>query len=232
MQSDVAVIIPTYNEKENLPKLVDILASLPCRVDLLVVDDNSPDGTGHLAENLRESRPWMHVLHRKSKSGLGSAYIAGFRWALERNFPYIMEMDGDLSHDPRDIPSFIQAAQHADLVLGSRYTNGIRVINWPLNRLILSLAAAQYVKWITGMPFHDPTGGFKLFRRDALAAIDLENIKSNGYSFQIELTHLLWKLDYRITEVPIIFTDRFHGTSKMSREIVREALIRVWQLRS
>ncbi|MCD8535509.1 MAG: polyprenol monophosphomannose synthase [Verrucomicrobia bacterium] len=231
MQSDVAVIIPTYNEKENLPKLVDILESLPCPVDLLIVDDNSPDGTGQIAENLRESRPWVHVLHRESKSGLGSAYIAGFRWALERKFPYIMEMDGDLSHDPRDIPSFIQAAQNADLVLGSRYTNGIRVINWPLNRLMLSLAAAQYVKWITGMPFHDPTGGFKLFRRDALAAIDLDSIKSNGYSFQIELTHVLWKSNFRIAEVPIIFTDRFHGTSKMSREIVREALIRVWQLR-
>lgn len=230
MQSDTVIIIPTYNEKENLPEMVGRLEELPHQVDLLVVDDNSPDGTGEMAESMKESHPWIHVIHRKEKSGLGSAYVAGFRWALEREYRFIMEMDGDLSHNPADIPSFIEAAANADLVLGSRYTNGIRVINWPLKRLILSLAAAQYVKIITGMPFDDPTGGYKLFRREALEAIDLEKIRSNGYSFQIELTHILWRKKYMIAEVPIIFTDRFHGTSKMSKEIVREALFRVWQL--
>lgn len=224
------VIIPTYNERENLPDVVARLESLSTPIDLLVVDDNSPDGTGNLAEDLKSTHPWIHVLHRKEKSGLGSAYIAGFKWALEKDYDLIMEMDGDLSHNPDDIPAFIKKAQNADLVLGSRYTNGIRVINWPLNRLILSLAAANYVKLITGMPFNDPTGGYKLFRKEALASIDLDEIKSNGYSFQIELTHILWRKSFRISEVPIIFTDRFHGTSKMSKEIVREALFRVWQL--
>lgn len=230
MTPRTVVVVPTYNEKENLPKLVQILEDLETQVDLLVVDDNSPDGTGRLADSMAAEKSWVHVMHRSSKSGLGSAYIAGFRWALERDYDYIMEMDGDLSHDPRDIPMFIRAAANADLVLGSRYTNGIRVINWPLNRLMLSLGAAQYVRLITGMPFQDPTGGYKLFRKEALASIDLDAIRSNGYSFQIELTHRLWKTHFRIVEVPIIFTDRFQGTSKMSRAIVREALIRVWQL--
>lgn len=229
-EEKTVVIIPTYNEKDNLPDMVDYLDNLDVKLELLIVDDNSPDGTGQLAEELKLKFPWIHILHRKEKSGLGSAYIAGFKWALERDFQYIMEMDGDLSHDPADIPKFLEAAKEADLVLGSRYTNGIRVINWPLKRLILSLAAAQYVKIITGMPFHDPTGGYKLFRREALAAIDLQKIHSNGYSFQIELTHILWRKKFSIKEVPIIFTDRFHGTSKMSNEIVREALLIVWQL--
>ncbi len=230
MPASTVVIVPTYNERENLPRLVDALSRISSQVDLLVVDDSSPDGTGDLTLELARRFPWVHLLSRPAKSGLGSAYIAGFRWALQRDYQYIMEMDGDLSHNPDDIPAFIKAAENADLVLGSRYANGIRVINWPLNRLILSLAAAQYVKWITGMPFHDPTGGFKLFRRNALKSIDLDRIRSNGYSFQIELTFILWKKHFRITEIPIIFTDRYQGSSKMSKAIVREALIRVWQL--
>ena len=229
-EEKTVVIVPTYNERENLPNLVEHLDRLPVRVDLLVVDDNSPDGTGQVAEKLKKTHPWIHVLHRKNKSGLGSAYVAGFKWAIERDYNFIMEMDGDLSHDPKDIPKFIEAAKGSDLVLGSRYTNGIRVINWPLKRLILSLSAAQYVKIITGMPFQDPTGGYKLFRREALRSIDLDRIRSNGYSFQIELTHILWRNKFQIEEVPIIFTDRYHGTSKMYKEIVREALLIVWQL--
>lgn len=198
--------------------------------DILVVDDNSQDGTGEFADQVARENSNVHVLHRAAKDGLGRAYIAGFQWALKRDYEFVMEMDADLSHAPEAIPAFVEAANDADLVLGTRYRAGIRVINWPLSRLLLSLAAAQYVRGITGMPFTDPTGGFKLFRWRALEALDLERIHSNGYSFQIELTHRLWRRGFRIEEIPITFTDRFHGSSKMSRRIVREALISVWRL--
>src|SRR5579884_2567005 len=224
------VIVPTYNEKDNLPPLTKRLLGLPVPVELLVVDDNSPDGTGKLADELAAKHPEIHVLHRSQKQGLGRAYCAGFAWALEHGYEFIMEMDGDFSHDPDDIPKFIAAAQNADLVLGSRYKDGIRVINWPLRRLMLSTTAAKYVQVITGMPFTDPTGGFKCFRRRALESINLNAIQSNGYSFQIEMTHKIWRQGMRVEEVPIIFTDRFQGTSKMSRTIVREALWMVWKL--
>jgi dolichol-phosphate mannosyltransferase len=230
MSRDAVVIVPTYNERENLLPLAERLLVLSPAVDLLVVDDNSPDGTGQLADELATRCPAVHVLHRPGKEGLGRAYCAGFAWALERPYEFIFEMDGDHSHDPGDIPAFLRAAQEADLVLGSRYARGIRVINWPLRRLLLSLSAAKYVRVITGMPFSDPTGGFKCFRRRALQAIDLENVHSNGYSFQIELTHKLWRQGLRIVEVPIVFTDRFQGTSKMSGKIVREAFWMVWRL--
>jgi dolichol-phosphate mannosyltransferase len=225
------VIVPTYNERGNLPPLVQRLLGLRVPVDLLVVDDNSPDGTGQAADELAAKHPSIHVLHRAEKRGLGRAYIAGFKWALERGYEFILEMDGDFSHNPDDIPHFLDAANDADLVLGSRYINGIRIINWPLSRLMLSKSAAKYVQVITGMPFTDPTGGYKCFRRRALQAIDLEAIQSNGYSFQIEMTHKVWRQGMKIVEVPIIFTDRFHGHSKMSGHIVREALwmvLRLW----
>ena len=224
------VIVPTYNERENLPAMASHLAKLPGGVDLLVVDDNSPDGTGQIADELAARNPSFHVLHRAEKNGLGRAYCAGFAWALEREFEFIMEMDGDFSHNPEDIPRFIEAAQDADLVLGSRYCNGIRVINWPLKRLLLSTGAARYVRIITGMPFTDPTGGFKCFRRHALQSINLDAVRSNGYSFQIEMTHKLWRQGMRIVEIPIIFSERFQGRSKMSRKIVWEALAMVWRL--
>ncbi|MEW6160060.1 MAG: polyprenol monophosphomannose synthase [Verrucomicrobiota bacterium] len=230
MSQKVLVIVPTYNERENLPQLVAHLLGLPVEVEMLVVDDNSPDGTGRLADELSAKHPQIHVLHRHEKNGLGRAYCAGFDWALQRDYEFIFEMDGDFSHNPDDIPKFLEAAVDADLVLGSRYCNGIRVINWPLNRLILSLSAAKYVQIITGMPFSDPTGGFKCFRRHTLQAIPLDQVKSNGYSFQIELTHIVWRHGLRIVEVPIIFTDRFQGKSKMSGHIVREALLMVWHL--
>ncbi len=230
MGSGTLVIIPTYNERDNLPQVVDRLMSLPVSVEMLVVDDNSPDGTGRLADQFAEGNRRIHVLHRQFKEGLGRAYCAGFEWALAKGFEFVFEMDGDLSHNPTDIPAFLEAAQSADLVLGSRYSNGIRVINWPLNRLMLSLMAAKYVRMITGMPFTDPTGGFKCFRRQTLQSLDLENVRSNGYSFQIEMTHKVWRQGLRVVEVPIIFTDRFQGRSKMSSNIVEEALLMVWRL--
>jgi len=224
------IVVPTYNERENLPALAQRLLGLPTPVDFLVVDDNSPDGTGKIADDLAATHPSIHVLHRNEKNGLGRAYIAGFKWALERGYDFVFEMDGDFSHNPDDIPMFLKAAKEADLVLGSRYLNGIRIINWPLSRLMLSKSAAKYVQVITGMPFTDPTGGFKCFRRRALEAIELDAVRSNGYSFQIEMTHKLWRQGMKIVEVPIIFTDRFQGHSKMSGHIVREALWMVWRL--
>ena len=230
MPARALVVSPTYNERENLAALVERVMALPDWVDLLIVDDNSPDGTGRLAEELAARRPRLQVLHRAEKDGLGRAYIAGFKWALARGYDRVLEMDADLSHNPADVPRLLEAAETADLVLGSRYRDGIRVINWPLNRLMLSLGAALYVRIITGMPFSDPTGGFKCFRREALQVLDLEAIRSNGYSFQIELTHQIWRRGFRVAEVPIIFTDRFQGKSKMSGRIVREALLMVWRL--
>jgi dolichol-phosphate mannosyltransferase len=224
------IIVPTYNERENLPALVKRLMALPVTVELLVVDDNSPDGTGKLADEIAAQNPAVHVLHRPGKAGLGRAYCAGFKWALERDYEFIFEMDGDFSHSPDDIPAFLNAAQEANLVLGTRYKNGIRVINWPLRRLMLSMGAGLYVRTITGMPFSDPTGGFKCFRRGALGSLNLEAIQSNGYSFQVELTHKIWRQGLKIAEVPIVFTDRFQGSSKMSSKIVREAFWMVWRL--
>lgn len=224
------VIVPTYNERDNLPPLAGKVLSLQPKVDLLVVDDNSPDGTGKIADELAGRHPEIHVLHRQVKNGLGRAYCDGFAWALERGYEFICEMDGDFSHNPDDLPDFLKAAAQADLVLGSRYCNGIRVINWPLPRLMLSMFAGFYVRAITGMPFSDPTGGFKCFRRCALEAVDLAAVRSNGYSFQIELTHTVWRQGLKVAEVPIIFTDRFQGSSKMSRAIVWEAVFMVWRL--
>lgn len=224
------VIVPTYNERENLPALVEkVVASAP-GVDLLVVDDNSPDGTGDVADEIAARHPFVHVLHRTEKNGLGRAYCDGFAWALARDYAFVCEMDGDFSHDPADLPRLIAVARDADLVLGSRYLGGIRVINWPLRRLLLSTGAARYVRLVTGMPFTDPTGGFKCFRRSALASLDLANVRSNGYSFQIELTHKIWRRGGRILEVPIVFTERIEGRSKMSGAIIVEALFMVWRL--
>src|SRR3989454_2178948 len=226
--NNTLVVVPTYNERENLPPLSQRLLALA--VDVLVVDDNSPDGTGRIADELASKHSSVHVLHRTEKSGLGRAYIAGFKWALDHSYECVFELDGDFSHNPDDIPMFLEAAREADLVLGSRYLNGIRIINWPLSRLMLSKCAAKYVQIITGMPFTDPTGGYKCFRRRALQSIDLDAIRSNGYSFQIEMTHKLWRQGMRAVEVPIIFTDRFQGHSKMSGHIVREAFWMVWRL--
>jgi dolichol-phosphate mannosyltransferase len=230
--NDTLIIVPTVNERENLPRVAQRLLSLPVKVDMLVMDGNSSDGTGQVADDLAAKHPEIHVIHETKKSGLGRAYVAGFKWALDRGYEYIFEMDSDLSHNPDDIPRFLEAAknENADLVLGSRYSGGVRVVNWPLKRLMLSRCAGIYVHIITGMPFTDPTGGYKCFRRRALEAIQLEQIRSNGYSFQIEMTHRLWRQGFKVVEVPIIFTERVEGHSKMSRQIVREALFMVWWL--
>jgi dolichol-phosphate mannosyltransferase len=224
------IIVPTVNERENLPRMVQKLLSLPVGVDVLVVDGNSKDGTGKIADELAAKHPEVQVIHEQKKNGLGRAYIAGFEWALGKNYEFIFEMDCDFSHDPDEIPNFLKAAQDADLVLGSRYSGGVRVVNWPLKRLLLSRCAGIYVWLITGMPFTDPTGGYKCFRRRALQSINLDRIHSNGYSFQIEMTHRLWRDGFHITEVPITFTERVEGKSKLSRGIVTEAFWMVWWL--
>jgi dolichol-phosphate mannosyltransferase len=228
--NDTLIIIPTYNECENVRAVARAVFAAADDVDLLFVDDNSPDGTGAMADELAAADPRVQVMHRKAKNGLGRAYIAGFKWALERHYQFVFEMDADFSHDPADIPRMRAAANDAGLVIGSRYINGIRVINWPLRRLFLSRGAGLYVKLITGMPFTDPTGGFKCFRRCVLEAIHLDKIISNGYSFQVEMNHTAWRIGCNIVEVPIVFTERHNGASKMCKKIVFEALWMVWKL--
>ncbi|MBN2162366.1 MAG: polyprenol monophosphomannose synthase [Pontiellaceae bacterium] len=228
---DTLVIIPTYNEIENISRISQAVLDTSPHVDILFVDDNSPDGTGKLADELAAKESRIHVMHRTSKDGLGRAYIAGFKWALERDYQFVMEMDCDFSHDPAMIPSFRdKILEGHDLVLGSRYVGGVRVLNWPMTRLMLSRFAGVYVQIITGMPISDPTGGFKCFRRELLQSYDLDAVKANGYGFQIEMTHKAWMNGFRIGEVPIIFEDRKEGTSKMSGNIVYEALWVVWTL--
>jgi dolichol-phosphate mannosyltransferase len=226
------VIVPTYNERDNIERLIAAALAQDPRLDVLVVDDGSPDGTGEIVDALAAINPRVHALHRAGKMGLGTAYVAGFRWALERDYGVVFEMDADFSHDPAHLPQFLRAVQDADLVLGSRYNRGrVTVVNWPMSRLILSYAANLYARFVTGMPLDDSTGGFKAFRRSVLAAIDLDAIKSNGYAFQIEMSFRAWKRGFRIAEIPITFVDRTEGESKMSPRIVREAVWMVWRLR-
>lgn len=232
MSERILVVVPTYNEMDNLPKMVERLLSLPDRVEILVVDDGSPDGTGKWVEETSANESRIHLLSRTAKNGLGRAYVAGFEWALSHGFDLVVQMDADFSHSPEDVPKLIAGIREsaADLAIGSRYAGGIRVINWPLNRLVLSVGASYYVKWITGMPVWDPTGGFKCWKRATLESINLPSVKSNGYGFQIEMNHRTWSRGFRIVEVPIIFADRVEGTSKMSKKIVVEALLMVWGL--
>jgi dolichol-phosphate mannosyltransferase len=228
------VIIPTYNEAESIRALVErVLAQTAdgASFEVLVVDDSSPDGTARLVESLAGTDGRVHLLERPRKMGLGTAYVAGFRFALARGYDYVFEMDADFSHDPDALPTFIERIQAADVVLGSRYLTGVTVVNWPLLRLILSYGANVYTRFVTGLPVRDATGGFKCFRRRALEAIDLDGIHSDGYAFQIEITFVLWRKRFRIVEIPIIFEDRRVGISKMSRRIVWEAIWMVWRLR-
>ena len=231
MLDRILVIVPTYNEAENLPQIVPEILRQDPRLEVLVVDDNSPDGTGDLADRMAQTKTRVHVLHRQAKEGLGRAYLAGFQWGLEQGYQAMFEMDADFSHDPAFLPRFLVAIEDADLVLGSRYATGVNVINWPISRLLLSLGANLYARWITGLPLSDSTGGFKCFRREVLAAIDFSKVRSNGYAFQIEMSFRAWKKGVRLKEIPIIFHDRVEGQSKMSKRIVREAIWMVWWLR-
>lgn len=226
------VIVPTYNESENVTRIVPLILLQDPLFEVLVVDDNSPDGTGDLADELAAENPRVHVLHRQAKEGLGRAYLAGFAWALARDYSFIFEMDADFSHDPRHLAEFLAVVRDADVVLGSRYRDGkVTVVNWPMTRLMLSYAANIYARTVTGLHLGDLTGGFKCFRREVLAAIPLDEVKSNGYAFQIEMTFRAWLKGYRIVETPIVFHDRTEGESKMSRRIIREAIWMVWRLR-
>jgi dolichol-phosphate mannosyltransferase len=226
------VIVPTYNERFNIARLIPaILAQDQC-LEILVVDDGSPDGTGAIVDAIAAINPRVHVIHRPAKLGLGTAYKAGFQWALERKFDLIFEMDADFSHNPDRLPEFLETIKEADLVLGSRYQDGhVNVVNWPMSRLFLSYAANIYARAVTGLPIFDTTGGFKCFRRNVLESIDLNSVKSNGYAFQIEMSFRAWKRGFRLVEIPIIFVDRAEGVSKMSKRIVREAVWMVWRLR-
>jgi dolichol-phosphate mannosyltransferase len=226
------VVIPTYNEASNLPTLVPQVLAQDPRLEILVVDDNSPDGTGPLADALALTDPRVHVLHREAKLGLGTAYLTGFRWALDRGYEYVFEMDADFSHDPAHLPEFLKAAANADLVLGSRYLGGkVTVVNWPIGRLMLSYWANVYARWVTGLRIWDLTGGFKCFHRRVLEALDLSQVRSNGYAFQIEMSVRAWRNGFKLAEVPIVFVDRTVGQSKMNRKIVREAIWVVPRLR-
>lgn len=224
------IVTPTYNERGNLAPFIHAIRSALPAADVLVVDDASPDGTGALADALVERESRLHVLHRKGKEGLGRAYVAGFRWALARGYDRILQMDADFSHDPKDLRRLLDASGRADLVLGSRYAGGVRVLNWPLRRLMLSYGAGVYVRLLTRMPVMDPTGGYKCFRREVLEAIASETIAAEGYGFQIEVTHAAWRRGFRILELPIVFADRTVGQSKMSLAIAWEAVLLVLRL--
>lgn len=227
----ILVIIPTYNEAYNIKKLIpEILTKIPT-IEILVIDDNSSDGTASIVENFMKTNNSIHLIQRPSKMGLGTAYVEGFRYALKHNYDFILEMDADFSHDPAVLPEFREAIQDCDLVIGSRYVRGVNVINWPLSRLLLSWFANLYTRIITGLPIKDSTSGFKCFRRKVLKAINLDKINSDGYSFQIEMHFKTWKKGFTIKEIPIIFTDRYHGESKMSSGVIREAIFMVWKLR-
>jgi dolichol-phosphate mannosyltransferase len=226
------VIVPTYNERFNIARLIPAILAQDASLEVLVVDDGSPDGTGAIVDAIAATNGRVNVIHRPGKLGLGTAYIAGFRWALERKYDLIFEMDADFSHNPERLPEFLDAIREADVVLGSRYQDGhVNVVNWPMSRLILSYLANLYARAVTGLPIFDTTGGFKCFRRNVLESIDLNAIKSNGYAFQIEMSYRVWKRGFRLVEIPIIFVDRTEGVSKMSKRIVREAVWMVWRLR-
>jgi dolichol-phosphate mannosyltransferase len=228
---DALIIIPTYNERQNIEALIPQVRAAVPGAHILVVDDSSPDGTGQCVTAMASSTPDLHLLQRTAKEGLGRAYISGFQWALQRPYRGIFEMDADFSHDPKYLPHFLSAIDDADLVIGSRYLTGVNVVNWPMSRLLLSYCGNYYARTVTGLPVRDCTAGFKCFRREVLQTLDLSRIAASGYSFQIEMNYYTWKRGFRIREIPIVFTDRTRGESKMSTKIIREALVLLWKLR-
>ncbi len=229
--SNVLIIVPTYNERENIGLLITEIKTLLPTAHVLVVDDNSPDQTSSYVKELSKTFEGIFVLDRPKKEGLGKAYIAGFRWALDKKYEIIFEMDADFSHDPKYLPDFLKAVENSDLVIGSRYIQGVNVVNWPMSRLLLSYFANLATRIITGVPVLDCTGGFKCFRRNVLETINLNKIDSSGYSFQVEVNYMAWKNKFVIKEIPIVFTDRKRGVSKMSTKIIREAFVLLWKLR-
>ncbi len=224
------LIIPTYNEIENIARIIPAALNQSPILEVLVMDDNSPDGTAAAVKSLMDTEPRVHLIERPRKMGLGSAYVTGFKYALKNGYDLVLEMDADFSHDPRDLPRLLEAAKKYDLVIGSRYSQGVNIVNWPIKRLLISYFASKYVRTITRMPVKDPTAGFKCFNRRVLEAIDLDSILSDGYAFQVEMNFRAWNLGFRIHEVSIVFTDRLDGVSKMSRQIVWEAAWMVWRL--
>ena len=227
----ILVIIPTYNEVENIRNLIPQVLAQDPRIHILVVDDNSPDGTAQVVEGIMKDSGRVDIIKRPAKLGLGTAYVAGFRQALQKGYDLVFEMDADFSHDPREIRRFLDCMNHFDLVIGSRYIHGVNVVNWPLSRLILSWSANLYTRLVTGLPVRDSTSGFKCFQRSVLEAIDLNRIRSDGYAFQIEMNYKAWKKNFRVFEIPIVFVDRNIGISKMNPGIIREAAWMVWKLR-
>ena len=228
---NVLIIIPTYNEKENIGLIIPEIKALLPDAHILVVDDNSPDGTSGFVKELSTKHSGIFVLDRPKKEGLGRAYVSGFGWALARSYEFIFEMDADFSHDPKYLPDFLSAIRDNDLVIGSRYVRGVNVVNWPMARLLLSYFGNLFARIVTGVPVLDCTAGFKCFRRKVLETIRLDKIDSSGYSFQVEVNYLVWRNKFRIAEIPIVFTDRKRGVSKMSTKIIREALVLIWKLR-
>jgi dolichol-phosphate mannosyltransferase len=229
--SDVVIVVPTYNEEQNIEPMISALMEAGPHVGVLIVDDNSPDGTAARVEAIAAQNPRVRLLARPAKMGLGSAYIAGFRDAMEHGARIIVQMDADFSHDPRYVPDLLKAVENCDVVIGSRYLTGVNVVNWPIQRLLLSYFANFYTRVVTGLPVHDATSGFKCFRREVLEAIDLDRIISDGYCFQIETTFRAWRKGFRIVEIPIVFVERHSGTSKMSKHIIWEAIWKVWWFR-
>ena len=228
---DALVVIPTYNERENVALVLPRVLAADPRLEVLVVDDSSPDGTAEIVESFASQEDRVHLLRRPGKEGLGAAYLAGFDWALERDYGLVLEMDADLSHDPQHLPEFLALAETHDLIVGSRYMRGVTVVNWPMARLVLSWLANWYARVVTGIPLHDLTSGFKCYRREVLEHLRLGEIHSNGYAFQIETVFRAWRSGYRVVEMPIVFVDRNVGVSKMSKRIVLEAIWMVWRMR-
>ncbi|NQT26530.1 polyprenol monophosphomannose synthase [candidate division KSB1 bacterium] len=226
----ILVIIPTYNEVENIRKIIPAVMKQDPRIEVLVVDDNSPDGTGVVVETMKEENPKLHLIKRAGKQGLGTAYVTGFRWALKQDYDLIMEMDADFSHNPKELPKFFKYAENVDLVIGSRYIHGLNVVNWHFTRLMLSYSANIYTRLVTRLPIKDATSGFKCFRREVLESMDMDAVHSDGYAFQIEMAFKAWKKGFRLKEVPIVFVDRTEGISKMSGSIISEAAWVVWKL--
>ncbi|MFZ4619005.1 MAG: polyprenol monophosphomannose synthase [Bacteroidota bacterium] len=230
--SKALVIIPTYNEAQNAEKIINEVLLQTDIVEVLIVDDNSPDGTAEIVKKMMDTNKRIHILQRERKMGLGTAYVAGFKYAIERKFDFIFEMDADFSHNPKEIPIMLSKMDECDVLIGSRYVKGVNVVNWPMKRLILSYSANIYTRIITGMPIHDATAGFKCYKRKVLETINIDSLRSNGYAFQIETNFLAYKKGFKLMEMPIVFVDRRVGVSKMNKKIVYEAAFMVWKLKA